>query len=158
MKRIIIKNLVLFFAGFCTYITIETIFRGYSYPLCGMMGGLSVMIIDKINDEISWDVDLLFQALYGSALITVIEFIVGFIAKYTHIIPIMWDYTDVPFNFDGIICIPFSVAWLFLSVIAIFLADSINYYVFEDTIVPHYNLFGGLFCITFHEKECSNQR
>ena len=31
MKDKFLKNLVLFLVGFCSYITIETLFRGYSY-------------------------------------------------------------------------------------------------------------------------------
>lgn len=148
-----IKNIILFLEGFCLYITIECCFRGYSYFLSGIMGGLCVVILDKINDGISWDIDLFWQALCGSCLITSMELIVGSIAKYTNLLPVMWDYSSLPFNYDGVICLPFSVAWLFLSTAAIFLADAINYYVFEDTGVPYYVLFGKI-VIRFHKKKC----
>lgn len=59
MKKIIYKNLILFVVGFCLYITIETLFRGYSYPWSGIMGGLAVVILDKINNYISWDIPLI---------------------------------------------------------------------------------------------------
>lgn len=62
--------------------------------------------------------------------------------KYTDLLPMMWDYSDLPLNYDGIICVPFSVIWLFLSVMAIFLADCINYYILEDGERPRYILFG----------------
>lgn len=154
MKKNIIKNIVLFSVGFCLYITIECCFRGFSYPLMGCCGGLCVVILDKINDEISWDVDLFFQSLIGGMIVTIMELVIGMIAKYTHLLPVMWDYSDIPFNFNGIICLPFFIAWLLLSIVAIFVADSINYYVFEDTIVPYYVLFGGKYKIVFYEKEC----
>lgn len=154
MKNQILKNLVLFIAGFCLYITIETIFRGYSFTLMGCCGGLCVVVLDKINDHISWNLDLFWQALCGSLLITFMELVIGIIAKYSDLLPVMWNYSNIPFNFLGIICLPFSIAWLFISVIAIFLADAINYYIFEDTAVPHYILFGGVYTIVFHIKKC----
>ena len=158
MNEKVIKNLILFSTGFCIYITIETVFRGYSYTLMGVCGGLCVVILDKINDRISWDVDLFWQALCGSLLITSMELIIGEIALHTSLIPVMWDYRTMPLNFDGVICLPFSIAWLFMSVVAIFLADAINYYVFEDTVVPHYLLFGGRFIIVFRRKKCDTER
>ena len=59
MKDKFLKNLVLFLVGFCSYITIETLFRGYSYWQMGICGGLAIVILDKINDIISWDIDWL---------------------------------------------------------------------------------------------------
>ena len=148
-----IKSLVMFLAGFCAFITIEVLFRGYSYVMSGVMGGLAVIALDRINDEISWDMDLALQALIGGTFVTAMEFAVGTIAKYTNILPQMWDYTDVPFNLGGIICLPFTIAWTLLSVLAIFLADAINYYIFEDTKVPEYILFG-MFRIRLKPKKC----
>ena len=66
------------------------------------------------------------------------ELVIGEIALRTPLLPVMWDYSNIPLNFDGVICLPFSALWLLLSVVAIFLADSINYYVFGDTVLPHY--------------------
>ena len=149
----VVKSLVMFIAGFCAFITIEVLFRGYSYAMSGVMGGLAVIALDKINDEISWETDLAMQALIGGTFVTAMEFAVGAIAKYTNILPQMWDYTDVPFNLGGIICLPFTIAWTLLSVLAIFLADAINYYIFEDTKVPEYILFG-TFRIRFKPKKC----
>ena len=149
----VIKSLVMFLAGFCAFITIEVLFRGYSYVMSGVMGGLAVIALDRINDEISWDMDLALQALIGGAFVTAMEFAVGAIAKYTNILPVMWDYSDVPLNIGGIICLPFTIAWTLLSVLAIFLADAINYYVFEDTCVPRYTLFGA-FKFRFRPKKC----
>lgn len=116
----------------------------------GVCGGLCVVLLDKINDRISWDIDLSIQALCGACLITAMELVIGSIAKYTNFLPIMWDYSSIPFNFHGIICLPFFLIWIVLSIVAIFLADAINYYVFKDTIVPYYKLFGK-FIIIFDE-------
>lgn len=138
----ICKNVILFLVGFCTYITIEVCWRGYSFVLMGICGGLAIVILDKINNKISWNVDILLQGLLGSVLITTFELVIGEIALHTSLIEAMWDYSNIPFNFDGVICLSFSVVWLFLSLAAIMLADAINYYVFHELPVPYYKLFG----------------
>ena len=104
------------------------------------MGGLAVVIIDKINDRISWDMDLLLQGLIGCAIITFMELVVGVFANICNY-P-MWDYSNLPLNYRGIICVPFSCAWFVLAIVAVFTADAINYYVFGDEPVPYYRIAG----------------
>lgn len=145
------KSILLFLVGYCTYISIEVTYRNISYPIMGICGGLAILLLDKINDNISWNVDLCLQGLCGSALITFFELIIGEIALHTSLLPVMWDYSNVPINFDGVICLPFSIVWFFLSILAIFLADAINYYVLDEPQVPYYNLFGKT-VIKFKEK------
>lgn len=145
------KSILLFLVGYCTYISIEVTYRNISYPIMGICGGLAILLLDKINDNISWNVDLCLQGLCGSALITFFELIIGEIALHTSLLPVMWDYSNVPLNFDGVICLPFSIVWFFLSIFAIFLADAINYYVLDEPQVPYYNLFGKT-VIKFKEK------
>ena len=115
-----------------------------------------MIMLDGINDELSWDLDLALQALIGGALITLMEAGVGIIMLCVPWVPQMWDYSDIPFNIAVIICLPFSIAWVFLSVLAIFLADAINYYVFEETEAPHYTLFGKI-KFSFERKRCDEQ-
>ena len=148
------KNIVLFVVGFMTYITIEVLFRGYSFALMGACGGLAIVILDKINNKLSWNTDILIQALIGSLLITFFELVIGELALHTSLVPVMWDYSDVPLNFDGVICLPFSLAWAGLSLVAVFIADAITYYVFEELPVPYYKLFGKVI-LRFKEKKCN---
>ena len=107
----------------------------------GVCGGILFWLIDSINNEISWDLDILLQGVLGSCAITLCELIVGetclLLGK-----PPMWDYTNMPLNFDGVICVPFSLLWIGLSIVAILIADAINYYVFKEKPVPYYKLFG----------------
>lgn len=148
------KNIVLFVVGFMTYITIGVLFRGYSFPLMGLCGGMAIVIPGKINNKLSWNTDILIQALIGSLLITLFELVIGELAFNTFIVPVMWDYSDVPLNFDGVICLPFSLAWAGLSLVAVFIADAITYYVFEELPVPYYKLFGKVI-LRFKEKKCN---
>lgn len=135
------RQLILFIVGFCIYITIEVCYRGYSYPLMGVCGGIILLIIDRINNKISWDIDIVLQGCIGSLVATFFEFIIGSICLYFGF-DLMWDYSNLPLNFAGIICVPFSLVWIIISIIGIFIADAINYYVFDILPIPYYKLFG----------------
>ena len=147
MKNIL-RKLVLFYTGFSTYITIEVLFHskltlfgaGWSFIASGIMGALAFILIDDINNHISWDIQLPIQMVLGGLIITLIEFIMGCISLYGFNVR-MWDYINLPFNVLGIICLYFSIAWIFLSLIAIVLADVINYYVFKEGPLPYYYIF-----------------
>lgn len=84
-------------------------------------------------------------------MVTIMELIIGTIFLDTNLLPVMWDYSNLPLNFRGIICIPFMALWMILSFIAILVADSINYYVFNEEPAPYYKLFGHTI-IQFKEK------
>ena len=149
--KIIIKNIILFAVGYCVYIAIEVTYRGFSYPLMGLCGGLALMIMDKINDYISWDVDIIIQGSIGSIIITFFELIIGEISLHTDFLPIMWDYSNVLLNFDGVICLPFSLIWIGLSIIGILVADTINYYIINIQPYPYiYNK--GKVVLKFRER------
>lgn len=146
------KKIILFITGFCLYITIEVCFRGYSFPLMGCVGGTAMILLDEVNNKISWDIDMSIYGLIGTGLITLFELIIGETLRFFNQLP-MWDYSNMPLNFDGVICLPFSIVWFFLSYIGVFLADGINYYMFEELPVPYYKLFGKVI-IQFKEKNC----
>lgn len=141
MKKIN-KTLVLFLFGFMAYVTLEVIYRGYSYPLMGLCGAITILLLDQINNKISWDVDILLQGVIGSLIITFFEFVIGELFL-NGVLPVMWDYSNLFLNYKGIICLPFSLAWIGLSIVAVVIADAINYYLLDDEeVVPYYKLFG----------------
>lgn len=150
MKKIILKNVVLFGVGGLAYGLIEVIYRQKTYPLMILCGGIAIVLLDKINNHISWDMDILLQGCIGSALITGMEFIIGNLSL-AGVLPKMWDYSNVWMNYKGIICLPFSLIWIVLSICAIILADAINYYIFDELPIPYYRLFGRVI-IRFKEK------
>lgn len=141
MKKIN-KNLILFLFGFMAYVTIEVLYRGYSFWEMGICGGIAILLLDKINNKISWDIDILIQGVCGSLIITFFEYIIGELFL-NGVLPVMWDYSNVFLNYKGIICLPFSLAWVGLSIVAVVIADAINYYLLDDEeVVPYYKLFG----------------
>ena len=53
----IFRVIVMFVMGFMSYITIEVLYRGYSYALMGTLGGIVFILIDQINERYTWDVE-----------------------------------------------------------------------------------------------------
>ena len=91
MLKKVNKIFFLFIFGFMAYVTIEVCYRNISYPLMGVCGGLAFIIIDSINNKISWDIDILLQGVIGSAVITTFEFIIG-------------ELSDLGWSCSGFIC------------------------------------------------------
>jgi uncharacterized membrane protein len=150
MKKTVFKNLVLFYIGFTTYISIEVVFRGYSHWLMGICGGLAIVILDKLNDYISWDMDILIQGSIGSLLITAFELIIGLISQ-AGFLPQMWDYSNMPLSFfNGQCCVLFTFFWLLIVAPSIILLDIYDWKIFNGE-TPYYKIFGHI-VLKFKEK------
>ena len=137
----IFRTGIMFIVGFCAYITIEVLYRGYSYPLMGTMGGIVFILIDQINERYPWEMDLVLQAIIGGLYATLIELIYGLITRYGFGIT-MWDYSERAYNFMGVICPLYAFYWVLLSVAAILIADFINYCLYRNSEPPYYIIFG----------------
>lgn len=136
-----IKYITMLYTGFTTYITVEVLFRGYSFWLMGIVGALCFFIIQGLNNYISWDMDIILQGIIGSAVITSFELAIGELDK--HILHInMWDYSMMWNNFNGVICPLFSLLWVGASILAVMLGDAIDYYLLGGAQRPYYKLFG----------------
>lgn len=140
MNKQIIKNIILFILFGCFYATIEVFFRGYSYPLMFLVAGIASVIIDKLNNKISWDMPLPLQVLIGTFIILALELSSGLFAL--HVLGVrMWDYRNMPWNmFEGLLCPQFALIWMVLTLAIIVLADAINYYWLHDEVRPYYVL------------------
>ena len=125
------KNLFLFITGGILYYLIEIIWRGRSHFSMFFVGGLCFVLIGKINEYISWETPVYIQSILGSIIITIIEFISGCILNIWLGLGV-WDYSNIPFNLFGQICLPFSILWIFVSFFAIFIDDYIRYLFFGE--------------------------
>lgn len=144
IKHKIIKNiskeLVLLVIGGLVYVFMELLFRGYSHISMFFVGGTAFVLIGEIN-EIPYlkDYPLFFQMLAGSLIITILELCSGYILNIKLGLDI-WNYSSLPFNYKGQICLYFSILWFFVSLIAILLDDYIRYRFFNQQ-KAEYKLF-----------------
>jgi len=138
--RKIIKPFILMGIGGLIYSLIEILYRGYTHWTMFLVGGLAFYLIGCINEHIEWDMPIYNQMAIGAVIITALEFVAGVIVNLI-LDWNVWDYSNVPFNILGQICIPFCIIWIFLSLPAIILDDYLRYWLFGEE-KPHYILWG----------------
>lgn len=136
---VLLKYFILFLVGGLLYVCLELIFRGRSNWTMILLGGLCFVYIGGINNWFDNNMSLIKQMSISAVIITVLEYICGYIVN----IKLgwnVWDYSDMPFNIQGQICLPFTILWFFLSALAIILDDYLRYLWFNENI-PHYKLW-----------------
>lgn len=132
------KYLFLFLMGGITYFCIEIAYRDYSHWTMFVLGSICFVALGAINEVIPWEMPLWKQMLIGSGIITVLEFITGVIVNIW-LGWNVWDYSNVPMNVLGQICVPFMIIWFFISLLAIIADDYMRYWFFGEE-KPHYTL------------------
>lgn len=133
------KYLLLWIVFGSLYFIMEILFRGYSHWSMFITGGICGILLDLINEVLDWDTPLWKQMILGGLIITLIELLVGEILTRVFSLQV-WDYSDLPLNFDGVICLSFSLLWCMISPVGIILGDYIRYYLFKEE-KPRYVLF-----------------
>ncbi len=137
--KAILKHAVLALCGGCVYFLIEMAWRGHSHWTMAVLGGVCFVLIGDINEFIPWNMPLILQGAIGSGIVTVLELVSGIILNLWLGLGI-WDYSNMPFNLLGQICLPFTLLWVALSIVAVVLDDWLRYWlVGEDR--PTYTLF-----------------
>ena len=141
---------ILFLIGGRLYTWIEIIWRGWTHWTMFYMGGGCFVIMGLINEHmLPWSMPLLWQAVLSACIITVLEFIVGCIVNLWLGWQV-WDYSDLPFNLLGQICLYYFLLWIPISAAGIILDDWIRYLFYicflkfflklQERERPHYKL------------------
>lgn len=139
IKNAYVKYLFLFLFGGFLYVIVELLFNGSSHISMLIAGGLCFVLIGLINEVFPWNMSLISQMFLSSIVITVIEFITGLIVNVWlkfHV----WDYSHIPYNFLGQICLVYTICWFFLSLPAILLDDWLRYKLLGEE-KPKYKVF-----------------
>lgn len=140
MKQLL-KNMILICAGGALYIIIELLWRGYSHWTMFALGGICFFYVGLINEEFSWETPLIGQMFISAVIITGLELVFGMVINGVYKLNV-WDYSNMPCNFLGQICLPYSILWFFISLPAIVLDDYLRYRLFHEE-KPRYRFLGG---------------
>ncbi|MBS4193030.1 putative ABC transporter permease [Bacillus sp. FJAT-49705] len=89
----------------------EGFFRG---PFKPMHGFAPVLLVWFIGPSTHWSIILLLCLIIP----TTVEYVSGFLL-YTFFHRRWWDYSKIPMQLQGHICLSFSACWVFLSVICV---------------------------------------
>lgn len=134
------KYLILLVIGGIAYYGIEILYRGYSHWTMMLVGGIAFIFCGLINEVIlTWDTPLWKQAVLGGTGITVLEFAAGVIVNLWCNLNV-WDYSHLPFNIYGQVCLLYTFFWILLAVVAIVADDWLRHWMFKEE-KPHYKLF-----------------
>lgn len=136
--RLLCKYLILFTVGAVLYAIIEILWRGHTHWTMAILGGICFLICGGVNEYLSWETLLLLQCLICAVLITAVELAAGMVLNVWLELAI-WDYSNLPFNFYGQICLPYSCLWYLLSMAAILLDDWIRWKFFGEE-KPRYRI------------------
>ena len=138
MKREVAKLAALFVMGGVLYMGVELLWRGHTHWTMGIVGGLCFVLIGGLNNYLPWEMPLWQQAGLGSILVTSVELAAGVLLNLYLGLGI-WDYSKMPCNLLGQICLPYSVLWFLLSVPCIFADDWLRWKWFGEER-PKYKL------------------
>ena len=102
----------LFALGGAAYVGLELLWRGRSHGSMFAAGGLCFLLLGKLGKT---DQPHPLKSLAGAGVITAVELGTGLLAnrRYT-----VWDYRQMPANFKGQICLPYSLLWVPVSTAA----------------------------------------
>ena len=134
-----IKLLLLFLMGGMIYFAIEVAYKGDSHFSMFITGGAAFLLIGGINSYFDRNMPLVLQMLCSAVIITLLEFISGVIVNIWLRLNV-WDYSSIPMNFMGQICVRFFAIWFFVSLAGIFLDDFFRYRMFGEEM-PKYAVF-----------------
>ena len=109
------KDATLFTAGGIVYPMLEILCRGKTDVSMAFAGGVCLCLIDRVCNRDLKAMPLTAKCFAGSAIITTVEFATGVLVNLVFKQD-GWDYSDLPLNVMGQICLPFSLLWFLLTI------------------------------------------
>jgi uncharacterized membrane protein len=124
-----------FVLGMC-YATVELLWRGVTYLPMIFVGGLCGLCVGLLNQHpIFCDRRIWQQCLIATALTLFIEYVSGYILNIRLGLHI-WDYSSMPLNLNGQICLLYAALWFLLMPFAAYLDDWLRWKLFDEAQPP----------------------
>lgn len=133
-----LKYIFLFFLGGYAYCGVELLFRGFTHISMLVAGGICFVLIGSLNQVFPKKISLISQMAISAVIVTIVELIVGLIVNVWLGLNV-WDYSNMPYNFMGQICLLYFNIWFALSLAAILLEDYLRYFLLGEE-KPHYKV------------------
>lgn len=136
--KLLLKYAFLYSVGGGIYVAIEIIWRGFSHWTMFCLAGTCFIVAGLLNEIESWETPLWRQILQALGFTLTGEFLCGCVVNLWLGWDV-WDYSNVPFNLMGQICLPYALLWIPLILVAIILDDYLRYWFFGEE-KPRYKL------------------
>jgi hypothetical protein len=116
------KSTLMMYLGGMTYAGLELLWRGRTHSSMFMLGGLRFVLIGKMG-RVRPVLPIPVRTLAAAGLVTALELGCGLIVNREYAV---WDYRNLPLNYHGQICLPFTLLWIPISLAAIWLYDQVD--------------------------------
>lgn len=118
------REVLIFTAGGLSYGAVELLWRQRTHWSMVLTGGACVLSLYKLYTRFP-HLSLPEKCVLGSLVITGIEFAVGCVVNLTLGLKV-WDYSKMPFNILGQVCLLYSVFWGVLCIPLSFVCNLIS--------------------------------
>jgi uncharacterized membrane protein len=146
MRKILLWMLM----GGMAYYALEGVWHipingGWANVCMLVVGGLCFVLVGGVNQHPKfYNLKMRWQALIGAVIVLVVEFFAGCVINLWLGMGV-WDYTDMPLNILGQVCLPYGILWFLLMPLAIWLEDRLelvfySYYKYEQKSVSRWVL------------------
>lgn len=108
------KNAALFTTGGIVYPMLEILCRGKTDVSMAFAGGICLCLINRVCNHDLKAMPITLKCFAGSAIITAVEFAIGVLVNLV-LKQDVWDYSEMPLNVMGQVCLPFSILWFVLT-------------------------------------------
>ena len=108
------KKAVLFYLGGMGYVGMELLWRQRSHSSMFVLGGFCFLALGELSERFP-KLSPPAKAAAGAGIVTILELLTGVLVNRRHNI---WDYSGLPANFMGQICLPFTLLWIPVSAFA----------------------------------------
>lgn len=124
-------SFLFYFGGMC-YAGLELLWRGFTHWSMFLLGGLCFVLVGNLK-RFQRARPLPLRMTEAALLITLLELGCGLLVNRNYWV---WDYRQMPLNFLGQICLPFTLLWIPVSLAAMVLYDwtdrGIGTYLYRD--------------------------
>ena len=116
-----LRKCALFLLGGVGYVSLELLWRGWSHVSMFLAGGVCFLLLGRVAElgRLNW----IQRGLLGAGIITSVELGAGLVFNRGFQV---WDYRNIPGNFLGQICLPFTVLWIPISLGAMVLYKAVQ--------------------------------
>ena len=116
------KQLILFYIGGMSYVGLELLWRRRSSSSMFVLGGICFLALGAIS-RFARRLPAVLKGIAGAMIITALELTTGLLVNRDHQV---WNYTDLPLQYRGQICLPFTLLWIPVAILGMWLYDRLS--------------------------------
>ena len=130
VKGFLVKWFTIFMTGGMVYYFREIAVRHYSHYSMIFCGGMATLLCGGLNQTFL-DIGVVPQMFWSAVIISELEYITGYIFNIQMGCDV-WDYSGMPYNLSGQICLAYSLLWMLLALVIIYIDDNIRCNLFGE--------------------------